>query len=147
MAQIQKQVTKPVVKAAAKTKAAVAPKSIKLFALNNRPVSQGRLFAHTHAALTFFGLFGKGNTAPRKAVEHVMGLRAVGNHLYLKNMVADKGRIALTDHGATFFGMRPMVAGFDKTLSAAYLAAIKSGKVNEALGVREQNLVPLTVYL
>lgn len=148
-----KAATKPAVKAASKTapKALTATpvkiKSIKVFALSNRPVSQGRLFAHTHAALTYFGLFGKGNPAPRKAVEHVMGKRAVGNHLHEGNMAADRGVIRLTDAGLAKFGDRPKAAGFDKALSDAYLAAIKDGKVNEAFGIRQQNLVAMTVYL
>lgn len=147
-----KAVSKPAVKAAAKPAAKqegfakVALKSIKLFSLNNRPVSQGKLFAHTHAALTYFGLFGSGNTAPRKAVEHVMGKRAVTHHLSEGNMLADKGRVGLTGAGASFFADRAKAAGFDKDLSAAYLAAIKDGKVNEKFGIRQQNLVAMTVY-
>jgi len=156
-----KAATKPAVKTAPKTAPKVAAKatakertatlvkikSIKVFALNNRPVSQGKLFAHTHAALTYFGLFGKGNPAPRKAVEHVMGKRAVGNHLHEGNMAADKGVLRLTDAGIAKFGARTSAAGFDKALSDAYLAAIKDGKVNEAFGIRQQNLVAMTVYL
>jgi hypothetical protein len=104
-----------------------------------RPVSGPRLAAHTNAALLFLGL-AEGQEVKKEAVLAIFGTRAVKYHRDLGNFKATGDCLVLTTKGANFFKSRVDAGKVDSTLNAAFLAAFKRGKANDAAQIKPNHL-------
>jgi len=126
--------TKTVVKKVKKEQVAFVPRKAvagkPVFAIMDngaRPGSGSRLFAHTHAALTMFGMFEpKAKPVPRAAVASVIGSVAIGWHVKEGNFVEGPGMtIGLSSKGREKFQKR----GIDAALANGFLGLFLDGKV------------------
>lgn len=113
-----------------------------VFVEGARPVSGIRLVAHTDAALRFTGM-AQMEPVRKNAAQAIMGSRAVKYHLEQGNLEEKAGSVKLTRQGYQFFKARVEEGKIDGKLSAAFLAAITSGKTNAEAGIKEHHLIPV----
>jgi hypothetical protein len=148
---VAKAIAKPAAKAAPAPVVAVKATSHKevvksLFVLTDiaRPQSGTRLFAHTVAAMSVLGMFGKGRPAVRKAaLQAMVGATAISYHTKKKGTLVDMGdRIALTEFGASFFPAR----GYDKAEMHGFEKLFKTGDGGD-VKVRAAHIVPVSMAI
>jgi hypothetical protein len=107
--------------------------------LTARPTSGSRLFAHTHAALTMFGMLSDTRPAvPEKQVLAILGQRAVAYHKQQQNFeaVQDHG-LRLTAPGLNFFKARMADGKVDGGLANDFLSVFLDGKAPSSTGVND----------
>lgn len=109
-----------------------------------RPVSGVRLAAHTDAALRFTGMAEQRAVRKNVAIA-IMGARAIKHHLAQGNLEEEADKIRLTSAGYNKFKMRVDDGKIKGDLSAAFLAAIRSGKTDEAAGIKDNHIVPVAM--
>lgn len=129
-------------KAAKTTRVKQAPVAFYALVEGARPKAGASLYAHTHAALTFFGLLA-GKSVFRKAVEAVMGHSAVEYHIKRDNFGVSAGKVKLTQRGAKNFKARVAADLFDTGMADAYAAAFATGAANVKYGIQKEFLVPI----
>lgn len=120
--------------------AAQQPKTFFALVAGARPVAGARLYAHTHAALKFFGLL-DGKAALRAAVESVMGKSAVEYHIAHENMAARESKVKLTPQGRASFEARAETGKVNMPLTEAFYAAIANGEGNRTHQISTAHLV------
>jgi hypothetical protein len=137
---VRKPRTTVATKATKTTKTVAQPKTFFALVAGARPAAGVRLYAHTHAALKFFGLL-DGKAALRAAVESVMGKSAVDYHIAHENMAAKDSKVKLTPNGRASFEARAETGKVDMSLAEAFYAAIANGEGNRAHQISVAHLV------
>jgi len=107
-----------------------------------RPQSGARLYAHTHAALTFLGLL-EGRTAMVKALRTLIGEHAASYHAGRKNLAVSGEHVKLTAKGVKSFTARADTGKFPEDMANAFLKAISSGSPSAEFDIRKEHLDPV----
>lgn len=99
-----------------------------------RPGSGSALAAYTHAWLVLSGL-AAGGTIPKTQAVAIAGPTAIGYHVNQTGCMAvdAAGMLSLTPAGVSKFSTRPQ----DGAKVDAYMAFMKTGEMNPAIGIRE----------
>lgn len=141
---VVKTAPKPVVKTANKTAVKAAVKHLFLVAAIARPQAGSRLYAHTVAAMTVLGMFGKERPAvPRTTLESVIGTTAVRYHVDVKKTMEEQAdRVGLTEDGVGFFRTR----GYSKEDAKAFEKLFRTGD-GEGAKIKAQHIAPATLAM
>ena len=104
-------------------------------AIGARPGNGSRLKAHTHAALTVFGMLGDDRAAvPRSALLTMMGATAVGYHMKNANLEdAPNNGVRVSSTGLTMFRSRQREGKVDGRVANAFVDLFIDGKNDEAV--------------
>lgn len=125
---------------AARTTGVSKPKGFYAMVEGARPRAGARLYAHTHAALVFLGLF-SGKSALRAAVEALIGKPAVKYHVDAANLAEKAGSVKLTPRGVKNFKARVETDRFDPDMAAAFVEAFSKKKCSEKYGILPEHFV------
>lgn len=131
---------------AAGTKRVAKPKMQSVFVLSEiaRPVSGGRLYAHTFAAFTLLGMLKEGHKAPVASLQKIVGPRAIKYHSKEKhNLALDGESVSLTADGAQFFAARFRDGRCRQEDATKFLSVLKTGVEDASIGVKASHIVPM----
>lgn len=127
-------------KAPAKAKATASGKQALYFIATGRPASGAALQAHTQAFMQIYGML-KGQGAPLKAAQRVMGATAVNYHKTNARFEVRDGKVFLTGAGVNHFAARQ--GAIDGALVAVYVAILTTGKADGNVVKAQANIAAI----